>query len=96
MNSKAGIKGILPTILLFGILLFVFLFATVGLKQMYSENIIAPVITAALTASPTLDVGTVATINGFQTWWDLDWFNFDFILHYRILGYIRKYNLCSI
>ena len=90
MNKKGQISNmyiIIGMILVLGILLFVYLFLTVGVKQIVSENILAPSINASLNAtSHLLDSGTITSINNLQTQYDSSWFNFDlfFLLIFSI------------
>lgn len=66
-------------ILIFGILIFVFLFATVGFKQLWSENILEPAINSSLTAGNNAGMrsDTASYVNGVKTEFDTDWYNYD-------------------
>lgn len=77
-------------ILIFGLLIFMFLFFTVGFKQIFSENILAPTINSTLNAvnstGKNFTTAQVNDINNFQTMWDIDWFNYDIFFLVWFIG----------
>ena len=81
MNKKAQINKfwiIGTSIMLFGIVIFLFLFVSVGLKQIIGEELIAPVVTTSLNAtSGMISAGTVATVNNIETTWNTNFINYD-------------------
>jgi len=74
MKKKGNMQTIIGTILLFSVVMFVFLFSTIGLKQIFSENIIAPVLTEL---SPQVSTATQTTINDYSLTYALEWFDYD-------------------
>jgi len=74
MNKKANIRTVIGVVLLFSLAIFIFLFSTIGLQQIFSENIIDPV-SDGLT--PLVSAGTVTTIDSYTAWYDTTWFEYD-------------------
>jgi len=86
MNKKGNVRSIFAGILIFGIVMFIFLFSTVGLKQIFSENLINPVKT---NLSPLVSSGTSTTLDGYESQYNLDWFNYDlFFLLFFLVAFI--------
>jgi hypothetical protein len=82
---------IIGLILSLGILIFIFLFMTVGIKQIVSENILEPSINATLTAtSSLLDNNTINNVNALQTQYDTDWFNYDLFFILIFIIYVSQ------
>jgi len=74
MNKKGNMQTIIGTILLFSVVIFIFLFSTVGVKQIFSENIIAPTLSEL---SPQVSASTQTTISSWKDIFDLEWFDYD-------------------
>lgn len=81
MNNKKGLSQVWGTIVIFSLFIFVFLFATVGFKQIMSENILQPVLDQTLllnesfTIAPSIQSAQQNVVDGFNTqWFDYDLF----------------------
>lgn len=81
MNKKGQLSkfwGIISMIAVFGIIIFIFLFFSVGLKQIIGEELLKPLINSSLNATSTMLTNeTINSINNVQTIWDGNWFNYD-------------------
>ncbi|MDH4127274.1 MAG: hypothetical protein OEV44_00860 [Spirochaetota bacterium] len=79
MKSKKGLNNTITTIIIFSLFIFIFLFATVGFKQIFSENIIQPVLdqTLALNKTFTIAPSIQAAQQSVKDSYDLDFFNYD-------------------
>ena len=70
------------------IITFLFLFFTIGFKQIFSENIITPVLNASLGAvGDQLTAGTISTLNSFQAKYDEPFFNYDLFFLVLMFGF---------
>ena len=56
MINKKGLTNSIGIIIIFSLFIFIFLFATVGYKQIFSENIIQPVLDVTLSLNQTLTI----------------------------------------
>ena len=92
MNKKSQINrfwAIGGLIMVFGIIIFMFLFFSVGLKQIISEELMQPAINSSLNAtSHLLTTETIGQINNIQTIWDGDWLNFDLFFLFMFLVFV--------
>ena len=92
MNKKSQVSRfwlIAGLILMFGMIIFMYLFFSVGLKQIISEELIQPAINSSLNAtSHMLTPTTIAEINNMQSMWDGDWFNFDLFFLFMFLVFV--------
>jgi len=92
MNKKSQLDKfwlIGGLIMIFGVIIFMFLFFSVGLKQIIGEELIKPAINSSLNAtSSMLTNSTINTINNIQTIWDGNWFNFDLFFLFMFLVFI--------
>ena len=92
MNNKGQVSDlgkILFSILAFGFIIFLFLFLSVGLKQIMSENVMTPVRTTLLNStSSMISAETVAGVNSMQTGYDRDWFNYDLFFLLIMIIYV--------
>ncbi len=92
MNKKGQINGfwaIGGLIMIFGIIVFIFLFSSVGLKQIIGEELIKPAYNSTLNAtSNMLTPATISTINDMESLWYTDWFNFDLFFLFMFLVFI--------
>jgi len=92
MNKKGQLNkfwAIGGLIAIFGILIFMFLFFSVGLKQIISEELMQPAINSSLNAtSHMLTAETIGQINNIQSTWDGDWFNFDLFFLFMFLVFV--------
>jgi len=90
MNNKSQISQfwlIIGVIAAFSIIIFFFLFFTVGLKQIIGENLIQPTMNYTLNAtSNMINTETINTVNNMESMWNTDFMNFDlyFILIFLI------------
>lgn len=76
-------------IMVFGIIIFMYLFFSVGLKQIIGEELIQPVFNATLNAtSNLLTSGTITTINDMETIWHTDFLNFDLFFLFMFLVFV--------
>lgn len=83
MNKKAQLSNfitIIGGILVFGLIVFLFLFFTVGLKQIFTENILSPIVNQTLNATSSMvSTDIVNAVNTAQGSYASNWFNFDIV-----------------
>jgi len=94
MNKKGQISNfynIIALIMIFSIVIFLFLFMTVGMKQIFSDNILEPTINATLAGTTSLiDNNTVSQVNNLKTTYDSNWFNYDLFFIILVLIFISE------
>ncbi len=75
MNIKGNMMSIIAVVLMFSIVMFIFLFSTIGVHQIFNENIISPVVdnVATLGVSNT----TMTTVNEYKDFYSFDFINYD-------------------